>query len=143
MHNRQPTRTYCIAQGTIFNVLIPYKGKEFEKESIDRQVHDKQILLIQKHGLSFHVFLSSSIFSLALNYTTQNNLQIQRIPYQITNGTFCRSETKNLKSCMETEKIPKSQNNLEKENWELEESGSLISQYTIKLVKVVIKTVWY
>ena len=44
---------------------------------------------------------------------------------------------------METEKIPKSQNNLEKENWELEESGSLISQYTIKLVKVVIKTVWY
>ena len=36
MHNRQLTRTYCIAQGTIFNVLIPYKGKESEKESIDR-----------------------------------------------------------------------------------------------------------
>ena len=32
MYNRQPTRTYCIAQGTY--VLITYKEKESEKESI-------------------------------------------------------------------------------------------------------------
>ena len=28
------TRSYCIAQGTIFNTLITYNGKESEKEYI-------------------------------------------------------------------------------------------------------------
>ena len=37
------------------------------------------------------------------NYITQGNLQIQCNPYQITNGSFCKSRTKkNLKICMET-----------------------------------------
>ena len=38
------------------------------------------------------------------DYTTQGNLQIQRDPYQITNGIFHRTRTKNLKICMETKK---------------------------------------
>ena len=38
------------------------------------------------------------------DYTTQNNLQIQCNPYQITSGIFYRTGTKNLKICMETQK---------------------------------------
>ena len=50
-------------------------------------------------------------------YTTQSNLQIQCNPYQITNGIFYRTRTKSLKICMETQKTPNSQSNLEKEKW--------------------------
>ena len=48
-------------------------------------------------------------------YTTQSSLHIQCEPYQNTNGIFHRTRTKNFKICMETEMIPNSQNNLEKE----------------------------
>ena len=49
------------------------------------------------------------------DYTTQRNLQIQCNPYQTTNGIFHRTRTKNFTTCMETQKSPNSQNNLEKE----------------------------
>ena len=49
------------------------------------------------------------------DYTTQNNLQIQCNPYQITNGIFHRTRTKNFTTCMETEKAANSQSNPEKE----------------------------
>ena len=50
------------------------------------------------------------------NYCTpQSNLQIQCIPYQITNGIFHGTRTKNFTICMETQKTPNSQSNLEKE----------------------------
>ena len=47
------------------------------------------------------------------DYTTQINLQIQRNPYQITNGIFYGTRTKNLKICTETQKTPNSQSSLE------------------------------
>ena len=40
------------------------------------------------------------------DYTTQGNLQIQSNPYQ-----------KNFRICIETQKAPNSQSNLEKETW--------------------------
>ena len=49
------------------------------------------------------------------HYITQDNIQIQCNPYQITNGVFCRSRIKILKICMETQKTLNSQGNLEKE----------------------------
>ena len=51
--------------------------------------------------------------------TTQSNLQIQCNLYRITNGIFYRTRTKNLKICMETQKTPNSQSNLEgkKRSW--------------------------
>ena len=49
------------------------------------------------------------------DYTTQSNLQIQSNPYQTTNGILHRIRTKNLTIHMETQKIPNSQSNLEKE----------------------------
>ena len=49
------------------------------------------------------------------DYITQSNLQIQYNPYQTTNGILHRTRTKNFTICMETQKTPNNQNNLEKE----------------------------
>ena len=51
------------------------------------------------------------------DYNTQGNLQIQCDPYQITNGIFHRTRTKNFTIHMETQKTPNSQRSLEKEEW--------------------------
>ena len=64
--------------------------------------------------------------------SAQSSLQIQRNPYQITNGIFYGTRTKTLKICMETQKTPNSQSSLERKK-ELEESDSLTSDYTTKL----------
>ena len=53
------------------------------------------------------------------DYSTQSNLQIQRNPYQIPMAFFTELEQKNLKICMDTQKTPNSQSNLEgkKQSW--------------------------
>ena len=51
------------------------------------------------------------------DYTTQSNLQIQCNRYQTTNGIFHRTRTKNFTICMETQRTPNSQSNLENEKW--------------------------
>ena len=48
-------------------------------------------------------------------YTAKCNLQIQCDPYQITNGIFHRTRTKNFTIHMETQKTLNSQRSLEKE----------------------------
>ena len=49
------------------------------------------------------------------DYITQSNLQIQCNSYQIANGIFHKIRTKIFTICMETQKTPNSQSNLEKE----------------------------
>ena len=49
--------------------------------------------------------------------TIECNLQIQCNPYQITNGIFHRTRTKNFTMHMVTQKTPNSQSSLEKEEW--------------------------
>ena len=49
------------------------------------------------------------------DYTTKHNLQIQCDSYQITNGIFHRTRTKNLTIHMETQKTLNNQSSLEKE----------------------------
>ena len=58
-------------------------------------------------------------------YTTQNNLQIQCNPCQTTKGIFHRTGAKNFTICMETQKTPNSQSNLEKEkrSWRNQAAG--------------------
>ena len=63
---------------------------------------------------------------------TQGNLQIQCNPYQITMSFFADLEQKNLITCMETQKIPNNQSNLEKER-KAEKSGSVTLEYIVKL----------
>ena len=48
-------------------------------------------------------------------YTTKCNLQIQCNPYEITNGIFHQTRTKNFTIHMETQKTPNSQRTLKKE----------------------------
>ena len=59
------------------------------------------------------------------DYTTQSNLQIQCNPYQITNGIFHRTRTKNFTIFLETQKTPSSQSNLvnEKQSWRNQAPG--------------------
>ena len=66
------------------------------------------------------------------DYITKLNLQIQSHPYQITNGSFHRTRTKNFTIHMETQSTLNRQSSLEKE-MELEESTFLTSGYITKL----------
>ena len=50
------------------------------------------------------------------NDTIQGNLQMQCNPFEITNGIFHRTRTKNIKICMEIQKTLNSQSNREKKN---------------------------
>ena len=72
-------------------------------------------------------------------YTTQSNLHIQYNPIKLPTAFFTEWEQKNFTVCMETQNIPNSQSNLEKEK-QLAESGSLTSDY---YKATGIKTVWY
>ena len=73
-------------------------------------------------------------------YTAKHNLQIQCDPYQITNGIFHRTRTKNFTIHVETQKTPNSQNSLEKEesSWR-----NQLSYFRLYYKATVIMTVWY
>ena len=64
--------------------------------------------------------------------TTKHNLQIQWNTYQITNGTFHRTRTKNFTIHMETQKTPIAKVVLRKKNG-AEKSTLLTSDFTSKL----------
>ena len=55
------------------------------------------------------------------------------IPIKLTMAFFYRARKENLKICMETQKTPNIQSNLQGNKTELEESDSLTSDYTTKL----------
>ena len=57
--------------------------------------------------------------------------KFSEISYQITNGIFHRTKTKNFWVGVKTQRILSSQINLEKEK-QIEESGSLAPDYTTK-----------
>ena len=74
------------------------------------------------------------------DYTTQSNLWIQCNPYQTTTGIFHRTRTKNFTICMETQKTPSSQSNLEGKKWRWRNQAPQLQ--TIPQT-TVIKTIWY
>ena len=58
------------------------------------------------------------------DYAIKCDLQIQYYPYQINNGIFHRTRTKNFTIHMETQKTPNSQSSLEKEEWSWKKQAS-------------------
>ena len=73
------------------------------------------------------------------DYTTQNNLKIQCNPYQITNGIFYRTRTKNLKICMQTQKTLNSQIILRESG----AGGIRLPDFRLSYKTTVMKTIWY
>ena len=69
------------------------------------------------------------------DYATQSNLQIECNPNKITNGILHRNGTENFTICMKIHEIQKPKQSWGKKKVELEESGSLTSDYTKKLPK--------
>ena len=74
------------------------------------------------------------------DYTTQSNLQIQCNPYQINNGIFHRTRTKNPKLCTETQKTPNCQSILKGEN---RSGGIRLPDFSPYYKATVVKTIWY
>ena len=72
--------------------------------------------------------------------TTQSNLHIQCNNFQNNTSILHRDRTNNPKICMEQEKTPKSQSNLEKEN---QSRGITILDFRLYYKAVIIKPVWY
>ena len=66
------------------------------------------------------------------DYTTKCSLQIHCDPYQITNGIFHRTKTKNFTIHMKTQKTTNSQSSLEKEEWSWKYQPFLTSDDTTK-----------
>ena len=74
------------------------------------------------------------------DYTTKCNLQIQCDPYQITNGIFHRTRTKNLKIRIETQKPRIAKAVFRKKNG----AGAInLPDFSLQYKATVIKTVWH
>ena len=73
-------------------------------------------------------------------YTAQGNLQIQHNPYQITNGIFHRTRSKNFLICMEIQKTQITKAVLRRKTGP---GGIRLPDFRLNYKAIVIKTVWY
>ena len=91
----------------------------------------------------YSMFLSRKNQYCENDYTTKCNLQIQCSPYQISNGIFHRTRTKNFIIHMETQKTPNSQSSLEKEEWSWRNQASWLQLILQSCSHHTVNTVWY
>ena len=86
------------------------------------------------------MFLSRKNHYCENDHTTKGNLQIHCDPYQIANGIFHRTRTKNFTIHVETQKTWNSQSSLEKEEWA---GGINLPDFRLYYKATIIKTIWY
>ena len=87
----------------------PVYGKLQETDERNKRQH--------KGMKRYSMFLGGKNQYCENDYTTKHNLQVQCNPYQITNGFFHRTRTKNFTIHMVTQKTLDNQSSLEKEEW--------------------------
>ena len=106
---------------TIATKRIKYLGINLPKETKELYTENYKTLMkeIKEHKQMeiYPMFLGRKNQHCKNDYTTKCNLQIKCNPYQITNDIFHRTRTKNFTIHIETQKTPKSQSSLEKEEW--------------------------
>ena len=104
---------YPLSENFIFNhkwikcleINLPKEAKDLYSENYEDDINRCKDILCSWIG---------KINIVKHDHTTQGNLQIQWNPYQNNNDIFHRTKN-NSKICMETQKIPNSQNNHDKE----------------------------
>ena len=123
---RSGTRQGCPLWPLLFNIVLEVlataireekeiKGIQIRKEVKLSLFADDMLLYVENPKDSIRKLLENRYCE--NDYTTKCNLQIQCNPYQITNGIFHRTRTKNFMIHMETQKTRNSQSSLEKEKW--------------------------
>ena len=96
-------------------INLPKETKELYRENYKDT--DERNQRQHKQMERYSMFLGRKNQYCENDYTTKCNLQIQCDPYQITNGIFHRTRTKNFTIHMKTQKTPNSKSSLEKEEW--------------------------
>ena len=94
-------------------VNLPKETKELYTENCKTLMKERQHKQMERYSM----FLGRKNQYCENDYTTKCNLQIQCNPYQITNGIFHRTRTRNFTIHIETQKTLKSQSSLGKEEW--------------------------
>ena len=116
---------YCSPPGCPFPIKSLALLAHVSPRTIHFQVLDKSPVLGPGRGSAF---------------LQQGYLRIQCIHYENTNGVFLKTRTNNLKICMETQKTPNSQSDLEKK----EQSWRNRTPWLQTIYKAtVIKTGWF
>ena len=104
---------------TIAMKRIKYLGINLPKETKELYTENYKTLMKEikddKQMERYSTFLGRKNQYCENDYTTKCNLQIQCDPYQITNGIFHRTRTKNFTVLTEIQKTPNSESSLEKE----------------------------
>ena len=109
--SQNPTKPIVTKRIKYLRIKLPKEAKDLYSENYTNERNQRWYKQMKRYTM----FLDWKNQYCENDYNTQSNLQIQCNPFQTTNGIFHRTRTKNFTICLETQKTPNSQSNLEKE----------------------------